>query len=55
VSCGNTCYGSMEATGHESFIEDVSTLVISMFFIDYIQEFIGGQAMARSQHLIHDL
>jgi hypothetical protein len=32
-SCGKTCYGPMEASGHQSFMEEVSILTISMFFI----------------------
>jgi hypothetical protein len=32
-SCRQTCYGPMEASGHQSFMEEVSILTISMFFI----------------------
>jgi hypothetical protein len=32
-SCEKTCYGPMEASGHQSFMEEVSILTISMFFI----------------------
>jgi hypothetical protein len=32
-SCGKTCYGPIEASGQQSFMEEVSILTISMFFI----------------------
>jgi len=33
LNCGKTCYGPMEASGHQSFMNEVSILTISMFFI----------------------
>jgi hypothetical protein len=34
-SCKKTFYRSMEATRHDSFIEEFSILIISMLLIDY--------------------
>jgi hypothetical protein len=33
LSWWQTCYGPMEASGHQSFMEEVSILSISIFFI----------------------
>jgi hypothetical protein len=32
-SCGHTCYGMMEASGQQRFMEEVSILIVSRFFI----------------------